>query len=78
MTLTKTQYIGALQCPKNVWLSVNRKDIHPEQKDNSYINIGNIIGEEAKKYFSGGLEIHSASLDITQAVSNYPWCKNYL
>ncbi len=58
MTLSKSQYIRALQCEKSIWLYKNSPELRTINEENeSLFNIGYSIGDMAKKLFSGGVEV---------------------
>jgi len=56
MTLSKSQYIRGLQCPKSLWLYKNRPELKI-QKDESILQSGINVGDFAKRLFSGGYEV---------------------
>ncbi len=58
MTLSKSQYIRALQCKKSIWLYKNRPELRSVHEENeSLFNIGYTVGDMAKKLFSGRVEV---------------------
>ena len=52
-------YILGLQCPKYLWISVNKKERIPEADKNLQFRFdrGHLVGELAKKLFPGGIDI---------------------
>lgn len=67
MTLSKSQYIRALQCHKSIWLYKNMPELRdtPDAAQESLFNSGYVVGDYAKKLFDGGVEIEfdSANFD---------------
>ena len=73
MIISKSKYKTFKNCPKALWLSLNKKD---EAKDNpsalQYINDGKIVGECAKQYFKDTVDVttfkEDGSLDINNMI----------
>lgn len=59
MTLSKSQYIRALQCHKSLWLYKHKAELRetPDSAQDSLFNTGHQVGDLAKELFSGGVEI---------------------
>jgi hypothetical protein len=59
MTLSKSQYIRALQCHKSLWLYKNKPELRdlPSSQTESSFNTGYDVGELAKELFPNGVEI---------------------
>ncbi len=59
MTLSKSQYIRALQCHKSLWLYKHKPELRdtPSSKSESLFNTGYQVGDLAKELFAGGVEI---------------------
>ncbi len=59
MFLTKSAYIVGLQCPKYLWLRVNKPDAIPEADEalKHRFEQGHLVGEFAKKLFPKGIDI---------------------
>ena len=59
MTLSKSQYIRALQCHKSLWLYKHNPELRdtPSSKSESLFNTGYQVGDLAKELFTGGVEI---------------------
>jgi len=55
--LTKSKYLLGLQCPKLLWMEVNKKTPEPDESAKHKFEVGNIIGELAKKLFPEGIDI---------------------
>ncbi len=70
-SLSKSQYIKGLQCPKKLWLYRNRKDLSPEidSAKQAKFDTGHEVGEYAKKIFSNlkAAEIDNEHWDIDGA-----------
>ena len=56
MTLSKSQYIRGLQCPKSLWLYKNRPELL-SKKDEAILQSGINVGDFAKRLFPGGYEV---------------------
>jgi hypothetical protein len=58
-TLSKSQYIKGLQCPKALWFYRFRKDLKPEidSATQARFDTGNEIGLLAQNYFRDGIEV---------------------
>jgi hypothetical protein len=59
MSLSKSQYVKGCQCSKSLWFSLNRKDLAPpvDATKQAIFDAGNEVGEWAKRYFPGGVEV---------------------
>ena len=59
MTLSKSQYIRGLQCPKSLWLYKNCPELRskPDAQTEALFETGYQVGNLAKKLFPGGVEI---------------------
>ena len=59
MTLSKSQYIRALQCYKSLWLYKNKPQLRdiPDEAQQSLFNTGYQVGDLAKELFPNGIEI---------------------
>ncbi len=59
MTLSKSQYIRALQCHKSLWLYKNKPELRdiPDKAQESLFNTGYEVGDIAKELFANGVEI---------------------
>jgi hypothetical protein len=59
MTLSKSQYIRGLQCPKSLWLYKNRPELRsePDTQTEALFETGYRVGDLAKELFPGGVEI---------------------
>lgn len=68
--ISKSQYIKGQQCPKNLWYSLNRKDLTPpvDPAKQAMFDTGNEIGEWAKKYFPGGVEVIAPYYKVHEGV----------
>jgi len=68
--LTKSKYLLGLQCPKLLWMEVNGETPEPDESAKHKFQVGNIIGELAKKLFPDGIDIPTkdfkANLNKTQ------------
>ena len=70
MKLSKSQFLKGHQCPKALWLSLNRKDLKPavtpgQQK---LFDQGHEVGDLAKKLFPEGMEIKAKPWESEQAL----------
>ncbi len=59
MTLSKSQYIRALQCYKSIWLHKHAPELRtkPNKQQESLFNTGYQVGDYAKELFLGGVEV---------------------
>ena len=56
MTLSKSQYIRGLQCPKSLWLYKNQPELL-SKKDEAVLQSGINVGDFTKRLFPGGYEV---------------------
>lgn len=65
MSLSKSQYVKGCQCPKALWFSQNRIDLKPpvDTAQQAIFDAGNEVGDWAKKYFPGGVEVTAPFYD---------------
>ena len=56
MTLSKSQYIRGLQCPKSLWLYKNKPELL-SKKDEAVLQSGINVGDFTKRLFPGGYEV---------------------
>ncbi len=70
-TISKTQYIKGLQCPKALWYYKNREDLKPEidATTQAKFDMGNEIGALAQHYFDNGIEVKNKYWDIKGAIT---------
>ncbi len=68
-TLSKSQYVKGLQCPKALWFYRHRKDLKPEidPETQARFDTGNQIGLLAQQYFLNGVEVTADYWDIESA-----------
>jgi len=71
-TISKSQYIKGIQCPKALWLYRNRKDLAQEVSEGRQFifDTGHEVGELAQKYFGEGIEITEPYYKINQAIQS--------
>lgn len=71
MTISKSQYIRGLQCPKSLWLHKNNPELKNEldSKSESLFDTGNKVGDLAKQLFPDGIEIEFNSDDFNEMMS---------
>jgi hypothetical protein len=71
-TLSKSQFVKGVQCPKALWIYRKRKDLHPEvdEATQALFDMGHDIGELAKKMWSHGVEVMEEYYDITGAIES--------
>ncbi len=69
-TISKSQYVKGLQCPKALWLYRHRKALAPEidAQTQARFDTGNEIGTLAMRYFDGGVEVTNAYWDVKGAI----------
>ena len=69
LTLSKSQYVKGLQCPKKLWYYRHRKDLMPEidPATQALFDAGNEIGILAQQYYDGGLEVTEKYWEIEKA-----------
>jgi len=70
MKLSKSQFIKGHQCPKALWLYLNRKDLRPEvtPAQQKLFDQGHEVGDLAQKMFPGGVEIKAEYWENEKAV----------
>lgn len=68
--ISKSQFLRGLQCPKALWLYRHRPDLKPDISDaqQHIFDTGHEVGEMAKTYFAGGVEIACAYYEIDRAI----------
>jgi len=71
-TISKSQYIKGIQCPKALWYYRHRRDLAPEISESQQFifDIGHEVGELAQKYFKGGIEITGEFYEIDKAIKS--------
>ena len=59
LSLSKSQYIRGLQCPKSLWLYKSRPDLRDavDQGRQAVFDSGTDVGKLAQELFPGGVEI---------------------
>jgi len=59
MTLSKSLYTRAIQCPKSLWLKKHRPEVltPPDASAQAVFDIGNAVGELACELFPDGVEV---------------------
>ena len=69
-TISKSQYVKGLQCPKALWLYRHRKDLAPEitPDKQALFDTGHEVGELAMQYFGDGVEVTNKYWDVKGAV----------
>jgi hypothetical protein len=69
-TLSKSQYIKGLQCPKAFWFYRHRKDLAPEitPAKQAVFDTGNEVGLLAQDYFEGGIEVVADYWDVEKSI----------
>lgn len=69
MYLSKSQFIRGSQCPKNLWLALNQKDLAPDASAarEAGFEQGRKVGEYAQKCFPGGVLVDAPHYDIAAA-----------
>ena len=69
-TISKSQYVKGLQCPKALWLYRHRKDLAPEitPEKQALFDTGHEVGELAMRYFGDGVEVTNEYWDVKGAV----------
>ncbi len=68
-TISKSQYVKGLQCPKALWLYRHRKDLAPEitPEQQALFDTGHAIGQLAMQYFDRGVEVDNPYWDVEGA-----------
>ena len=67
--LSKSRILQHLQCPKRLWLYINRPDLSEEDDSvTARLAAGNVVGEVARRLHPGGILIDS--LDAKQAIAD--------
>ena len=63
--LSKSQYVKGAQCGLNLWYSRNRKDLTlpADTGQQAMFDAGNEVGDWAKRYFPGGVEVRADYYD---------------
>ena len=70
--ISKSQYLKGVQCPKALWYYRHRPDLKPEitEAQQHLFDTGHEIGELAKEYFKGGVEITAEYYEIDKAIGS--------
>ena len=70
--ISKSQYLKGIQCPKALWFYRHRPDLKPEitEAQQHLFDTGHEIGELAKEYFNGGVEIEAEYYEIDKAIES--------
>lgn len=70
-TISKSQYVRGVQCPKSLWFYRHRKDLAPEVTPDKQdlFDTGEKIGRLAMQYFGGGAEVTNQYWDIEGAAN---------
>src|SRR3972149_7916075 len=57
--LSNSRYLNGLQCPKLLWIATNEPERIPEPDaaTQHIFDQGHLVGELAKKLFSGGIDV---------------------
>jgi len=58
MQLTKSKYVAGQQCPKMLWMEINKRELKAEQDDTA-MQAGIEVGEYAKDYFKALTTSHA-------------------
>ncbi len=68
-TISKSEYLTGLYCPKALWLQRNRKDLlgEPDIGSQYRFDVGKDIGEKIKEYLGPGFESKLKHYDIEKA-----------
>ena len=68
-SLSKSDYLKAIQCKKSLWLSKNRSDLKPPlyEKTQSRFKTGEEITQLARNYFLGGIKAAERFFDVKKA-----------
>ena len=68
--ISKSQYLKGVQCPKALWYYRHRPDLKPEITAalQNLFDTGHEIGELARQYFKGGVEITAEYYEIARAI----------
>lgn len=71
-TLSKSQFVKGIQCPKALWIYRHRKDLHPEvdEATQALFDMGHDVGELAMKVWPEGVEVTEEYYDITGAIES--------
>ena len=70
-SISKSQYLKGLQCPKALWLYRRRPELRPEVSAarQHLFDMGNEIGRLARQCFPHGVEVPEAYYEIDQAIA---------
>jgi len=71
-TLSKSQFVKGIQCPKALWIYRHRKDLHPEvdEATQALFDMGHDVGALAMKRWPEGVEVVEEYYDITGAIES--------
>jgi hypothetical protein len=71
-SLSKSDYLKAIQCKKSLWFSKNRADLKPplDDKTKSKFETGEEITQLARNYFLGGVKAAESFFDVKKAVNS--------
>ncbi len=71
--LSKSRILYHRQCPKRLWLQVNRPDLNqPDASAQARMDAGNVVGDIARGLFPGGVLIDTP--DLAQAIDDTRTC----
>jgi len=63
-SLSKSKNLSLLQCPKRLWLELNRPNLVEEDEDvQARLAAGSHVGETARGLFRGGILVEGKSMD---------------
>lgn len=70
--ISKSQYLKGVQCPKALWFFRHRPNLKPEitEAQQHLFDTGHEVGELAKQYFKGGIEIEAEYYEIDKAIES--------
>jgi hypothetical protein len=71
-SLSKSDYLKAIQCKKSLWFSKNRADLKPhlDDKTQSKFETSEEITQLARNYFLGGVKAAESFFDVRKAVNS--------
>ena len=71
-TISKSQYLKGLQCPKALWFYRHRKDLKQpvDPATQALFDAGNELGELSKQYFDSGVEVIDKYWEIDKSVNS--------
>jgi len=68
--LSKSKYLSGLQCHKRLYLEIHQRELasEPDEHTQAILDMGTMVGEEARKRFPGGVLVEADHRHPTEAL----------